>query len=489
MPVRSPLPIVTLPRLATLDWGLVYAATEWVIRSVMLVYVPQRRTPAAARTWLLLIFFFPWGGLILYLILGRLHLPKRRRMMLEDLSRRVREAAGSLSPAIRTTFNELPAEVADAARLAENLTAFPILAGNQIELLDGYEESLARLAGDIDAAKEQVHLLYYIYGDDDVAAVVTRALERAAARGVACRLLLDGVGSKAALRSLAPRLRSLGVEVTELLPVRFFHHRGARADIRNHRKIAVLDGRVGYVGSQNIVAPRFVPGHPNEELVARVTGPIVVALEAAFLADRWQELPEDTGVRPDLESLARTGNAFAQLVPSSPGYRQQTFATLLISLIHQARRRVYITTPYFVPDESFLTAIRTAVQRGVDVRVVLSKHSNQMFTIFAQRSFYDELLDAGVRVFLYRPRFLHAKSVLIDDEVVIVGSSNIDIRSFALNAEASLLIHDAEVAARLRGINERHFAHSDELDREAWARRPLVAKAAQNIARLADSLL
>jgi cardiolipin synthase A/B len=176
-------------------------------------------------------------------------------------------------------------------------------------------------------------------------------------------------------------------------------------------------------------------------------------------------------------------------VPSSPGYRQQTFATLLVSLIHQARRRVHITTPYFVPDEPFLSAIRTAVQRGVDVRLVLSKNSNQIFTIFAQRSFYDELLDAGVRVFLYRPRFLHAKSVQIDDAVVIIGSSNIDIRSFALNAEASLLIHDATVAATLSRINERHFADSDELDAAEWSQRPFVARAAQNIARLADSLL
>lgn len=480
---------MTSPPLTSPDWGLVYTATEWVIRIVMLGYVPQRRTPAAARTWLLLIFFFPWGGLALYLVLGRLHLPKRRRTQLEELSRRVREAAQLLAPGVRTPHSALPPEVADAAQLAENLTAFPMLAGNHVELLDGYDESLARLAADIDAAQERVHLLYYIYGDDPVAAGVTRSLERAAARGVSCRLLLDGVGSKAALKSLAPRLRTLGIEVTELLPVHFFHHRGARADIRNHRKIAILDGRVGYVGSQNVVAPHFVPGHPNEELVTRVTGPIVAELEAAFLSDRWQEIPGDTGVRPDLESLPTCGTAFVQLVPSSPGYRQQTFATLLVSLIHQARSRVHITTPYFVPDEPFLSAIRTAVQRGVDVRVVLSKHSNQMFTIFAQRSFYDELLDAGVRVFLYRPRFLHAKSVLIDEATVIVGSSNIDIRSFALNAEASLLIHDDAVAATLRRINERHFADSDELDAASWSQRPFLARAAQNIARLADSLL
>jgi len=471
------------------DWGLVYALSEWAIRVVMLGYVPQRRTPAAARTWLLLIFFFPWGGLLLYLVLGRLHLPKRRREMLEELSHRVREAARQLPPGIRAPLESLPPEVADAARLAENLTAFPMLAGNHVELLDDYEASLERLAGDLDAAVERIHLLYYIYGDDEVAAVISRALERAARRGVLCRVLLDGVGSKAALRSLGPRWRALGIEVVELLPVRFFHHREARADIRNHRKIAVLDGRVGYVGSQNLVAPLFVPGHPNEELVARVTGPIVSALEAVFLSDRAQESTATPGPLPEILPQAGTGPAFAQLVPSSPGYRQQTFATLLVSLIHQARIRVHITTPYFVPDEPFLSAIRTAVQRGVDVRLVLSLHSNQLFTILAQRSFYDELLEAGVTVYFYRPRFLHAKSVRIDEAISIVGSSNVDIRSFALNAESSLLIWDPAVAAHLDRINQRHFADSEILDAAAWAARPFAARAAQNVARLADSLL
>ncbi|MCW5556666.1 MAG: PLDc N-terminal domain-containing protein [Verrucomicrobiae bacterium] len=145
-----------------MDWGLVYAASEWVIRVMMLAYVPQRRAPAAARTWLLLIFFFPWGGLMLYMVLGRLHLLKRRREMLGDLSERVREAAGQLPPGIRAPLESLPPGVADAARLAENLTAFPMLAGNHIELLDDYEESLARLAGDMDAATERIHLLYTV---------------------------------------------------------------------------------------------------------------------------------------------------------------------------------------------------------------------------------------------------------------------------------------------------------------------------------------
>jgi cardiolipin synthase len=472
-----------------LPWSWTLMAGEWLVRLTMLAYIPQRRPPAAARTWLLLIFLFPWAGLVVYLIVGRIQIPKRRRTLLEKLSRTVREAAQGLPPEIRTPLDQLPEGVANAARLAERLTAFPMLSGNTVELLSEYEASLERLATDIQNARLRVHLLYYIYGDDDVAERVTQALEQAARRGVQCRLLLDGIGSKQALKTVAPRLRAVGVEVTEVLPVRFLRPRGTRVDIRNHRKVAIIDGQIGYVGSQNVVAPRFVPGFPNEELVARVTGPIVAELGAVFWVDRLQETEPTADSSPGWGPTERTGDVVAQLIPSAPSYRQQTFAMLLVSLIHQARRNVTITTPYFVPDEPFLAALRTGIERGVQVRLIVPLHSNQRLTVLAQSSYYEELLEAGVEIHQYRTHFLHAKSLVIDDDLVIVGSSNMDIRSFAINAEANLLIHDATVARQVRELNQRHIDQSDRLTLEAWRRRPLAIRIAQNTARLADSLL
>ncbi|MFZ9854714.1 MAG: cardiolipin synthase [Limisphaerales bacterium] len=472
-----------------LPWSWSLMAGEWLVRLAMLAYIPQRRPPAAARTWLLLIFLFPWAGLLIYLIVGRIQIPKRRRTLLEKLSRTVREAAQGLPPEIRTPLDQLPEGVANAARLAERLTAFPMLSGNTVELLSEYEASLERLATDIRNARLRVHLLYYIYGDDDVAERVTQALEQAARRGVQCRLLLDGIGSKQALKTVAPRLRAVGVEVTEVLPVRFLRPRGTRVDIRNHRKVAIIDGQIGYVGSQNVVAPRFVPGFPNEELVARVTGPIVAELGAVFWVDRLQETEPTADSSPGWGPTERTGDVVAQLIPSAPSHRQQTFAMLLVSLIHQARRNVTITTPYFVPDEPFLAALRTAIERGVQVRLIVPLHSNQRLTVLAQSSYYEELLEAGVEIHQYRTHFLHAKSLVIDDDLVIVGSSNMDIRSFAINAEANLLIHDATVARQVRELNQRHIDQSDRLTLEAWRRRPLAIRIAQNTARLADSLL
>ncbi len=470
-------------------WSWTLLAGEWLVRLAMLAYIPQRRPPAAARTWLLLILLFPWAGLVIYLVLGRIQVPKRRRTLLEKLSRTIRGAAKRLPPEIRTPIDQLPEGVANAARLAERLTAFPMLSGNTVELLFNYIDSLDRLTVDIQNSHHRVHLLYYIYGDDDVAEQITQALEQAARRGVQCRLLLDGIGSKQALKTVAPRLRAAGVEVTEVLPVRFLRPRGTRVDIRNHRKVAVIDGRIGYVGSQNIVAPRFVPGFPNEELVARVTGPIVSELEAVFWVDRLQETEPAADSGPSWGPVIRTGNVYAQLIPSAPSYRQQTFAMLVVSLIHQARRNVTITTPYFVPDEPFLAALRTAIERGVLVRLIVPLHSNQRLTVLAQSSYYEELLEAGVEIHQYRTHFLHAKSLVIDDDLVIIGSSNMDIRSFAINAEANLMIHDADAARQVRDLNQRHLDQSDRLTLETWKRRPLGIRIAQNTARLADSLL
>jgi len=274
------------------------------------------------------------------------------------------------------------------------------------------------------------------------------------------------------------------------LPVGLFRRNTARFDLRNHRKIVVVDGRVGYTGSQNIVNPEFVKGYPNEELMVRVTGPVVAQLQAMFLADHYFE----TGTVLDPEELfpvlVNGGNSPAQVLPSGPGYGQENGRELIIAMLYAARERIVITTPYFVPDEPFLQAIRAASLRGgVEVHLVLSMHANQMITQFAQRSYYDDLLQAGIQIHLYRPRFLHAKHLTIDNHIALVGSTNMDIRSFALNAEVNLLVYDPAVVQQLRAVQERYFANSERLDAAAWNRRPLGAKVVHNTARLMDSFL
>lgn len=462
--------------------------SEWAIRLVMLVYVPQRRSAAASRTWLLLIFLLPWPGWALYALFGRIYVPKRRIEQQERASQRIRAVQEQMG---ERSFShpKLPPECVPIVTYAARLGDFEPFGGNGIELLNDYGGAIERLIADIDAAEHHVHLLFYIFGDDETGRKVAEALARAVKRDVKCRALVDAVGSKQALRWLAPKMRADGVEVIELLPVGFFRRNAARFDLRNHRKIAVIDGRIGYAGSQNICNPEFVKGYPNEELLLRVTGPVVAQLQAVFLADRYFETGGQLDHPELFPRMESRGASTAQVVPSGPGYQHQNGQELMVTLLYSARKRVVITTPYFVPDEPFLEAVRSAVLRGVDVRLVVSEHANQLVTQLAQRSYYDDLLAAGVKIYLYEPHFLHAKHLSIDDGIVLIGSANIDIRSFALNAEVNMLIYDPHAAAKLHMLQERYFAHSHLLNTEAWRKRPLWTRTIQSIARLADSLL
>jgi len=469
-------------------WSTLYLISEWSIRFIMLVYVPQQRTSAAARTWLLLIFLLPWPGLIIYALLGRIRVPRARVEQQMLASQKIVQAQVQ-QKAHLTCHPVLPSYLEHIPGLAAQLGDFGAFTGNAVELLPDYAGSITRLVADIDAATDHVHLLTYILAPDKTGESVAAALTRAVRRGVQCRLMADAVGSRPGLEKLGPQLRRDGVEVIAMLAVGFFRHNAARFDLRNHRKLAVIDGSIGYAGSQNLVNPAFVPGHPNEELVARITGPVVAQIQAILLADRFIETGATFDYGPLFPELPATGASAAQLLPSGPGYQRENAQELFVAMLYAARQRVVFTTPYFVPDEPFLAALRSAARRGVEVRLIVSLHANQAFTQLAQRSYYDDLLSAGVHVHLYRPCFLHAKHLSVDDSIALLGSTNIDIRSFALNAEVSFIVYDPEVVAQLRAVQERYLADSELLDLATWRQRPVPQRVAQNLARLADSLL
>jgi len=469
-----------------MSWSLLYLASEWSVRFIMLAYVPQRRSTAASRSWLLLIFLLPWPGLALYAIFGRIYLPKQRIERQKQASLLIREVQKQIGP---MATSNLPLRLASIVRFAQNLGDFEVSAGNSIELLTDYDGTIGRLVADIEAATHHVHLLFYIIAPDATGRRVADALLRAVRRGVKCRVFMDAVGAKKALRELAPELRAAGMEVCSMMPGGLFRRNASRFDLRNHRKIAVIDGRIGYTGSQNIVDPGFVKDFPNEELMVRLTGPVAAQLQAVFLEDHYLEtggIPQEPELLPELSA---TGSTAAHLVPSGPGYQRENGQELIVALLYEARERVVITTPYFIPDEPFLQAIRSATMRGVEVHLVVSKHANQPVSQLAQRAYYEDLLRSGVRIHLYKPHFLHAKHISIDDEIALIGSTNMDIRSFALNAEINLLVYDAEVVRELWKVQERYFANSDLLSTEEWMQRSAGAKIVENMARLADSLL
>jgi cardiolipin synthase len=379
--------------------------------------------------------------------------------------------------------------LAQAVTLVEKLGQSPILGGNAIELLVDYDGTIARLVADIDRAENHVHLLFYIFADDGATAPVVEALGRVAQRGVRCRVLADALGSRSGLRTLGPKLKALGVAVHGMLPVRLVPWKKARLDLRNHRKIAVIDGRVGYTGSQNLVAAEFKEGITYEELMVRVTGPVVLELQYVFAADWFLETREVLDCETEFPGPEIAGDVSAQVLPSGPAFPTQNNQRLVVGLVHGARKQVVLTTPYFIPDEPLLQAMHTAVLRGVDVHLVVSEQSDQWVVGLAQKSYYEELLEAGVQIHFYRRDFLHAKHLSIDDAVAVIGTSNLDIRSFVLNAEVMLMIYDSGVTARLAAEQERYFANSRLLTLAEWGQRSFGSRWAQNLARLLSPLL
>ncbi|MEO8364706.1 MAG: cardiolipin synthase [Pseudoxanthomonas sp.] len=472
---------------APFSTGVWLLALDWLIRLAALLWIPTRATPAAARSWLLLVGFLPLVGLPLYLLFGHPWLSRervRRQTLASEVIREEQAPHGALrwSPAeSEAAFEMVP--------LVERLGDFMPTHGNAVQLLADYDASLRALLDDIDGAQERVHLLYYLMFDDEVGEAICTALERAAARGVQCRLLLDAVGAKRGLRRYARRLRAAGVDVRVMLPGGLRWRRSGRMDLRNHRKVAVIDSDAGYIGSQNLAAAEFVRGFPNRELVARVQGPVVAHLEGVFASDWYIETGMRLQVQVQASPPASASNIPMQLLPSGPAYPFTNARDTVNRLIHLARRKVVLATPYFVPDDATLSALRIAALSGVEVQLILSASNNQRLTSWAQDSYYDELLASGVKIARYRPQFLHAKHLSVDDDIALVGSINLDIRSFALNAEIGLLCYGREVVARMREVEADYLADADLVTLESWRRRAAWKRSREGIARLADSLM
>jgi cardiolipin synthase len=343
---------------------------------------------------------------------------------------------------------------------------------------------------DIDRAKTHIHMLFYIFRNDDTGRRVASALKQAARRGVQCRLLLDAVGSWGALQSICNDLRRAGVEVYDDLPVGFLRRRASRIDLRNHRKIVVIDGITAYTGSQNIVDDNY--GYKNlvwYDLTARLNGPIVQELQTVFLEDwnfRTNRLPDEKDVFPATEP---SGAVPAQVLASGPNYPVESYQRLVVAVLYSAHERVVITTPYFVPDEPFLQAMQVVAQRGVEMNVIVPLRTDHPLIDMAGHAYFEELLEAGVRIFAYGNGLLHAKTITVDDSIAFLGSSNFDIRSFSLNFEINLLLYGHEATERLRERQMEYLKNSHAIAFSDWQKRGSFKRTVNDVAKLFSPLL
>lgn len=472
---------------------------ELLVRVAAFFIVPRNRKPSSSAAWLLLIMLFPTIGLLTFLLIGSPKLSRRRRSdqaLMDTIIHQAVDAAAADKDLKQFVHFDVPERYQAFVNLNTTLSKMPAFSGNKVSLLPEYNDTLAHIAKDIDSAKDFVHIEFFIIAMDDETEEIFQAMERAAARGVKVRVLFDAVGARRYPNSkgMKKRLDIAGIEWQAMLPVHLPGKRYERPDLRNHRKIVVIDGDTGYTGSLNIIRRNY---HRRDklyydELMARVEGPVVNQLQGVFITDWYAESGEllNRELTPEFKlKLKKAGDVLAQVLPSGPGFEFENNLKLFNSLIYAARKRVVITNPYFVPDESLMAAIVTAAQRGVEVLLLNSDIMDQKMVGHAQRSFYEELLRAGVQVYWYPwPKLLHSKHITIDDDISVIGSSNFDIRSFELNLEVSMIVYDKGVTRALQKIEDVYIGRSKQITLEAWRTRPLHSRLLDNLARLTSAL-
>lgn len=477
--------------------GILFIA-HWAIIVVLSVRVILRRRPVGASlAWLIVLLLVPFVGAAFYLLIGENRLGQRRARRMSAVVQRVENRIRSLGEARGIDWSQHHAVCGALHHHAASVIGFPALPDNQLELIDDADAALRAIIADIDRARRTCHLVFYIWSAGGVADEVADALLRAAARGVACRVLLDAVGSFRFLESRqAARLRAGGVRVVAALPVGLIRMLFVRLDLRNHRKIVVIDGEVGYTGSMNLADPRQFKRSLGVgmwiDAMVRVRGPAVEALNLTFLIDWEVETGETIEKLPDEGDLRRPpaeGASTVQVVPSGPGEAPRVIHEMLISTVYAARRELIMTTPYFVPDDSMLAALKTAARRGVDVIVVIPAKTDAPLVKYAGASYFDELLEAGVRITRYRRGLLHAKTITVDAHFGLIGSVNIDMRSFWLDFEVTLFVYDPAFTEELRAVQFGYIAEADELELATWQQRPVLRRFLENSAQLLGPLL
>ena len=481
-------------------WVTLIVAIDIAFRIIALFVVPHNRRPQTAMAWLLAIFFIPYFGFLAFVAFGSRRLPKKRRDKQAAINNHLRERSRLLSPGIIASpgdvakKSDLPPWLSQTVLMNEHLGAMPMVTGNTVSFHTDYLDSITAMTAAIDEAQHTVHVEFYIMSYDRVTQDFFAALERARNRGVKVRVLYDHLANVRIprYRDLIAALERIGVEYHPMLPLQPWRGVYRRPDLRNHRKILVIDSRIAFTGSQNIIEPAYRQRRHQSrglhwlDLMISVEGPLADSLEALFVTDWFQETNELLETpSPTTAKTSRGRGVLGQVVPSGPAFEGENNLRLFNNLVYGASTHLVLSSPYFVPDESMRYAITSAAERGVEVHLLVSEIGDQPLVFYAQCSYYEELLRAGVRIWLYQaPTILHSKFIVVDDVVSVIGSSNVDMRSFSLNLEVSVLLADRGVASTLDALSWEYRASSRELTLETWLARKGHHKFLEGLARL-----
>jgi cardiolipin synthase len=468
-----------------------------IIIGVSYRIIKVRLPVATSLAWLTLVFFLPIVGAIAYLVLGEKRLGGKFMERTRTIKDRYDSWLQNLPPQILCDPQRLSQEARSISRLAETAVNIPALSSNRLQLFDAAETILRAMVRDIDRAKRFCHLEFYIWAEGGMADEVGAALLRAAGRGVTCRVLLDAIGSAGFRKGrLVEQIKTGGIEVVFALPVSTTSVFKVRPDLRLHRKIVVIDGTAGYTGSFNLVDPRFFKQDAGVgewvDAMVRLDGPGALALNALFRWDWEVETGRDldaTAAGGDYGAELQAGETVVQVIPSGPGMTGNSIYQLLLLSIYSAQREIVITTPYFVPDEAVSTALLTAAERGVKVKVIIPEHNDSRLVHYTCRAYFDDMLSAGIRIFGFKSGLLHTKSVVVDRHVALFGSVNLDIRSFWLDFEVTLAVYCPDFVKRLLALQDKYIKDSVPMDLQTWRQRPGSERFLENMVRLSSPLL
>ncbi len=466
----------------------IYAAT---VLSVVAVILSENRNPVKSLAWVTILLLLPLVGLALYLFFGRSI--KNTRM----ISRRNRRRLRRRERLCHSDPRKLGLSHASLSQinLARSLTGAQFYVGNSIETFVDGASKFDSFMADLRSARRSINMQYYIFEDDRLGSSVADILIAKAAEGVTVRVIYDHVGSCRVSNNFFRRLKAAGIATHPFFKVTFPQF-GTRINWRNHRKICVIDGSIGYIGGMN-VADRYVDGgrFPRwRDTHLRIEGPVVAALLYSFVVD-WQfmgeGLIEDCVAEPAVLSQrpGAISGVGAQLLTSGPMSQWSNVAFAFHKAIAMAKRRVFIQTPYFLPTEGLLKALQTAALSHVDVRIMMPRRSDSAMLTRASASYVAECLRAGIKIYLYDAGMLHAKTIIIDDEMVSVGSTNFDFRSFEYNFEANIFLYSEEFAASQIEIFRNDIRDCTRVTPSQWRRRPLKFKVAESVVRLLSPIL
>jgi cardiolipin synthase len=454
-------------------------ASHLLIQGGLIVRVLLRphREPASRIAWVVVVIALPVLGILAYILFGEVNIGRRRAERMREVLKRIPDVADAAGANAKTLQADVPQRYAHLFRVGHSISGFAPVGGNSGYLLPDSNATIDALVADIGAAQDHVHLLFYIWLPDTNGCKIVEALKRAAARGVTCRAMADDLGSRLMMRSAHWRsMEAAGVHLARALPIgnpllRPLH---GRIDLRNHRKIVVIDDHITYCGSQNCADPEFrikAKYAPWVDAMMRFEGPIARQNQHLFAGD-WMAHVDDDIVDLLRKPIPSTPPGLtAQVIGTGPTVRFSAMPETFESLMYTARRELVVSTPYYVPDESMQAALCASARRGVDTTIIFPARNDSWIVAAASRSYYADLLTAGVKIFEYVGGLLHTKSLTLDEEVTLIGSANMDRRSFELNYENNILFYDPVLTAAMRQRQDSYIASSKPITEkmvEAW---------------------